>query len=651
MRNNYRLLILTILLTPVLTLSAQEVIDTIYVQAMKVPLKLRETGRSITVLEYRDIAAIPASSLDEVLATVPGIEVQSRNGFGAQGDILIRGSTFTQVLVLVDGMRLNDPLTAHFNGYIPVTPAEIDRIEILRGAASAMYGADAVGGVINIVTKTFGEPENGTSLHGEMNYGAHQLVGGHLGFSNRTGNWTIGSGFSQLRSIGEYIPARSIPTGDTLEAYRNDFDIRTLGASFGYRFNPEWNIVARTSFDLRNFSARYFYTTSPLDKSRETIRNWWHSMRLEKRDDRQVTSLQTAYKLNTDQFVFNPAFPSTNNHITRFLDVRLEHFQKLNDRVQFKTGAQADRRSIQSNDRGNHSDWHLGGFGTGVYRNDQLSVTFSIRGDFDQNYGFELSPQLNLSLSWNPFTFRTSGGRNIRAADYTERFVSNNLRELTPGRNLGNPDLEAERGWSAELGVDHLSGHGLQWQVTGFTRISNNLIDYVLTNEKEIGTLSTVGSLQENADYYFARNIAHIRTSGIEIVSSISHSFSGSDRMNAQLGYTFLHTSGEEDIVSVYLSGHARHLINTSLQFSWERFHISLNGLYKNRSPRIAPLIGRELTANYTVWNLRTSFQLGPIVSLQFQVNNLFDLEYQNILGAPMPRRWIMGGVRFGLAG
>ena len=85
----------------------------------------------------------------------PGVEVQSRGGFGVQGDIVMRGSTFTQVLILVNGMRLNDPLTGHFNSYIPVSMADIERIEILRGAASAMYGPDAVGGVINIISKTF----------------------------------------------------------------------------------------------------------------------------------------------------------------------------------------------------------------------------------------------------------------------------------------------------------------------------------------------------------------------------------------------------------------------------------------------------------------------------------------------------------------
>src|SRR5690606_14879192 len=91
-------------------------IDTILVSGSQIPLTIRETGKNITVLRPEEIRQMPAISIDEILQLVPGVEVQSRNGFGAQADILMRGSTFAQVLVLVDGMRLNDPLTAHFNG-------------------------------------------------------------------------------------------------------------------------------------------------------------------------------------------------------------------------------------------------------------------------------------------------------------------------------------------------------------------------------------------------------------------------------------------------------------------------------------------------------------------------------------------------------
>ncbi|MCB0586365.1 MAG: TonB-dependent receptor plug domain-containing protein, partial [Phaeodactylibacter sp.] len=245
-------------------------LDTIIVKTARIPLNSRETGRNISIIQGRNIQKMAFTSLDELLQYIPGIEVQSRNAFGAQGDISMRGATFSQVLVLVDGMKLNDPLTAHFNGYLPVTPAEIERIEVLRGAASAMYGADAVGGVINIITKGFGDSrEEEQEVSGQVNYGEHRLVNAQQGFSVRKGRSYAGGGFSMNQSDGELI-AEQVLDNATLESYNNFFNLKTFGLSLGYRLSETWRIQARTAYDDRHFSARYFYTASPLDKSVET---------------------------------------------------------------------------------------------------------------------------------------------------------------------------------------------------------------------------------------------------------------------------------------------------------------------------------------------------------------------------------------------
>lgn len=99
--------------------------------------------------------ALAVHSLDELLRYLPGVEVQQRGPQGAQSNIILRRGTFQQVLVIIDGIRLNDPLTGHFNSYIPLNPAEIERIEILKGSAAAIYGSEAVGGVINIISRSF----------------------------------------------------------------------------------------------------------------------------------------------------------------------------------------------------------------------------------------------------------------------------------------------------------------------------------------------------------------------------------------------------------------------------------------------------------------------------------------------------------------
>lgn len=625
-------------------------IDTIQVSSLRVPMKIQETGRNISVITADEIQALPATSIDEVLQTISGVEVQSRGGFGAQGDILMRGSTFTQVLILVDGMKMNDPLTGHFNSYIPVTLAEIERIEVLRGAAAAMYGADAVGGVINIKTKTFsGRQAEGANLAGGLNFGEHKLVNGYQGFAMRKGKMSLSGGASLNRSEGEFIPEMVIDTTTTLGSYNNFFDIQTIGAAFGYDFDNGISVRARSAYDYRDFGARYFYTTSTFDKSTETVNTWWNQVQVQKLGNQSATNLNLAYKYGTDVFVFSPDFPSTNSHTTRFYNLTLNHLQELNQNLTLQAGLQADQREIESNDRGNHDDLHVGAYLMGVYRKDKLNLTASLRGDYDANYEFEFSPQLNISYVLDRLVLRGSVGRSIRAADYTERFVSNNLMNLTPGRSLGNPDLEAERGWSQEIGFDYQVAPGWTLSATGFARQSSNLIDFVSTNESEIGSISEIGSLRPDADYFFARNITDVNTTGFEVQSSLRKDLGTDSKITWNLGLTSLSTSNEEDVISVYISSHANLLLTSQLMLNYRNFDLGLSALYKDREGRVASGINSELEDSYTLLNARLGIGITDGFGLNLQLQNVLDTEYQNILGAQMPGRWFMAGVKWSL--
>jgi iron complex outermembrane receptor protein len=141
-------------------------LDPITITASLTPVSASKTGRNILIIKGDMLQKLPVQSIDELLRYVPGVEVQSRGPMGVQSNITIRGGTFQQVLIILDGIRLNDPLTGHFNSYIPISPAEIDRIEILKGASSAIYGTEAVGGVLHIISKTFAakKQSNGSSI-------------------------------------------------------------------------------------------------------------------------------------------------------------------------------------------------------------------------------------------------------------------------------------------------------------------------------------------------------------------------------------------------------------------------------------------------------------------------------------------------------
>ncbi len=624
-------------------------IDTVNVATTSIPLKLNQTGRNITVLGQSDIKKLTFNSLDELLQTISGVEVQSRGGFGSQADISLRGSTFTQVLILLDGQRLNDPLTGHFNGYIPVTPAEIFRVEVLRGPASAIYGPDAVGGVINIITNTFAKQQRADMINsGSFSYGDNDLINAQHGFYSNKNKLKVGGGFNIIKSDGEHIPEIATSDSTSLESYNTFFDIKQASISLGYDFGNGFSIAGRTAYDDRNYNARYFYTTSTFDKSEETTQAWWNQVRLSKIGEKASTNLDLSFKQNKDEFIFSPDFPSTNNHTTRWFNANLSQLNRLNSALSLSTGLQFDRRSIESNDRGNHSNIHAGLYAMLHFTNSSLNVTGGFRLDYDNNYELEFSPQLNISYIFNNIVLRGAAGRSIRAGDYTERFVSNNLENLTPGRSLGNPDLAAEQAWTEELGVDIDVTQGIELKATVFSRQSSNLIDFVSTNEADI---DDVGSLQEGADYFFTQNISSVTTNGFEVEAYLDRSFGDRNRFKLGIGYTFLNTTTgvDEEIISVYISSHARHLVTSNLHLQLDRFYINLNSIYKDRPMQIASAINSTLNGSYFLHNAKIGANVTSNFGLFVQIQNLGDIEYQNILGARMPGRWFQAGINWNL--
>ncbi|MFN7585705.1 MAG: TonB-dependent receptor, partial [Bacteroidota bacterium] len=133
-----RIIFSSFILLPLIIRAQTKELDSVVVSASYLPQKNITTGRNIITLNSADLAKLPVNSIDEWLRYAPGIEIQQRGPAGSQSDIIIRGGTFQQVLVVIDGIRLNDPLTGHFSTYIPLHPEEIAKIEIIKGAAAAI---------------------------------------------------------------------------------------------------------------------------------------------------------------------------------------------------------------------------------------------------------------------------------------------------------------------------------------------------------------------------------------------------------------------------------------------------------------------------------------------------------------------------------
>jgi len=596
-----------------------------------------ESGRSITILDKKYIQELPVESIDQLLRYVPGIEVQSRGLFGTQSDFSLRGSTFSQVLVMVDGMKVNNPLTAHFNASIPIPLSEIERVEILRGPATAIFGPDAVGGVVNIITKTFTRriPGNKIASTGKVILGENKLISANAGVNIYKNDWTFSLGMENSQSEGQRLE-----TGT-----RNDFIVRQMGIATGKNFGNGWYAAIRSTYDYRTFDARYFYTVSPFDKSKEETRGWWNQLKISREKNGHQTSLLANYNSSRDSFLFNPMFPA-NIHTMDYLNFQVNHMIKISKKTRLTLGAQADRRSIESTDRGNHQDDHAGVYLIHYWSPfSLLGFTTSARADYDENYGYEFLPQLNISYSPGRLTFRGMTGRSIRAADYTERYISTNLQStLSPGRNIGNPNLKAEKAWNYEIGIDYSLNKKITLNTTGFYRKSRDLIDYALVQGQQINsTPFTV----DTAYYFHSMNLKELNTYGIESILTINREL-GTVHLNGSVGYSYIEATNDEDIVGKYISAHAKHLVSGNLTFGYKSINLSLTSLYKKRDPEKAEAINSLLAEDYLLWNGRLEVGMpGENLFLFGQLYNMFDITYHDFLGVQLPRRWLMFGLRW----
>jgi vitamin B12 transporter len=598
----------------------------------------RETGRNITIIKGSLFQNLPINSVDELLRYAPGVEVHQRGPQGSQSDILIRGGTFQQVLVLIDGIRLNDPLTGHFNGNIPVHPNEIDRIEVLKGSASATYGSEAVGGVIHIITKAF-------ALNAQKTNSRNAKIGLQLG---QYGLRNLNAYYAQQQnnryfSLGAFS---NNADGPTLKGTTNYFNLTTLNTAYGALLKDGWRISAKAALDFRKFNAQNFYTTFISDTANEKVNSQWAHVGVQRNNGHKVFTADVAYKYLTDEFQFNP-LSNPNQNKSRQITAQLNYQSKLTENADFVTGFQVFNKRLRSNDRGNHGLWHTGSwftikhrFGKNVFMNEGL------RFDWDENYGAQLIPQLNLSYVPSHWSFRFSAGRGIRDADFTERY-NNYQRSLVRSGSIGNPDLQTEQTWNLEAGFDYLKQPSFKLSGTFFYRSQKNLIDFVTTPYAQ---MPRKVNLIPTGTYALAKNIDDVKTYGFETDMVYQKQISEKQSFMGTLGFTVLRSKNDDSVPSFYISSHAKLLTNFNLVYKHSNFSVSLNGLYKERNTRSAPAINATITKNYFLLNARADayFYKGKI-SVFAQAHNLFDREYSDLLGARMPGRWLSGGISMAL--
>jgi iron complex outermembrane receptor protein len=407
--------------------------------------------RSFEVITRADLARHASRSLAEVLGLAVGVDAQPRSP--AQADLALRGATFNQVVVLVVGVRVSDVQSGHYALDLAVPTAMIERIEILRGTGSAMYGSDAIGGVVNIVTRA-------DSSFGELALRAGSF-GGILGQGSVGGV----AGGTQVR-IGA--------DADRSSGHRNDTDYRVTQA----RASAERRIgVARVSADAaigaRQFGAADFYSPFP---SYETTRSSTASLHGTAPLGERLTVSGTLHtRRHSDVFTLkrdDPAFYQNVHH-------RWQHGGEATARLALAPGLHAaigaellDAR-LRSARLGDHSERRHAEFAEATLgRTSGASIDAGIRRDQSSAVGSFVSPSVGIAVPLLAHAqLRGSASRGFRAPTWTERYY------VDPA-NVADSTLEVERFDAYELGVRVTPLATVSADIALFERRAHSLIDW-----------------------------------------------------------------------------------------------------------------------------------------------------------------------------
>jgi iron complex outermembrane receptor protein len=410
--------------------------------------------RSVEVIDRARIESAPAQTIADLLTWALGLDPQARSA--AQADVGIRGSSFEQILVLVDGVRMSDAQTAHFDLDLAIPLDAIERIEVLRGPASAQYGSDAMGGVIHIVTR------RGAPASVRIEAGTHASASGSAAAA-------VGAPGGSTGSFGlEYDRSDGTRSG-------TDYDMGLARASL----DVPWAggaLRADAAYALRNFGAADFYTPVNVFDSYEETRTLtaalgWHASEAR----RLAVEPRVSVRRHDDEFILqrdDPAF-YRNVHKNWQLGGELHARYATDSGARFAVGGEAFRDLLDSNNLGERSATRAAAFGEiAAGTTGRWLTQAGLRLDWHSEFREFLAPSLAAAV-WptDRLRVRASVGRSFRAPSWTERFY------VDPA-NIGTEDLQPERAWSAELGAQ-LSLPAARIDVALWMRDADELIDWV----------------------------------------------------------------------------------------------------------------------------------------------------------------------------
>jgi vitamin B12 transporter len=576
--------------------------DSVVVTATLTPEEERELGSATTVITREWIEASGARNVAEVLRQVPGLDVARQGSDGSLVSAFLRGANSPHVLVLMDGARLNSP---YFSGYdfSVLTTENVERIEIVRGPFSALYGSDAIGGVIHVFTRPAASGFSGRAQlegGGDGQRRASAYASGGAGGFGAAGSYSHDESDGERRNSDWKQDAGSLRLESTwgdrlriaLEGSLVDADVGTPG--------PVGRETPRARQTSREERLQLPISFRPLDGHDATL--LFARVASERTYDDPDAGFESRSSPTTWQARLSDSFRAGRHELTTFGS--WERWQ-VDDRSNFGVALDDDRSTL----------WGMG-LQDSVSVGGGAVVTAGLRYDHHSDFGRAWSPRG--TIAWvDPnarWKLRLSGGSAFRAPSVGELFYPFG----------GNPDLRPERVTSWEAGVERYLAGG-RVEVSVFWNEFRNLIVYDFASNSN-------------------ENVGRARTRGVEVAWRQRVT----DRVEVDGAYTWL--DAEDRITGEVLLRRPRH--RASLSAAWHatpRLTVSPRALFVGPRLDADPVSGRhEDLPSYVRLDLFARYDIGRIAPYA-RLENATDESYEEVDGYPAPgRRWAAGvEVRF----
>ena len=558
---------------------------------------------SMLTISNEEIKQSTATNVSELLQQVAGIDIRRRGAEGMQADLYIRGGSFDQTLLLIDGIKVEDPQTGHHTMNMTIPLEVIEKIEIIKGSASRIYGQNAFTGAVNIITKE--KIKNDFSI--ELSNGS---------FDQKSGGFTIQKELKSSDILFNY--SRKESDG---YRYNTDYENDEFFIKSNFKIKDQ-KISTIGAFNERKFGANGFYASpAAIDQYEETQASLIGFSTTYRKND-LILKPKLYWKRNQDMYVYLRQDPSVyrNLHISNKVGIEI-NASASNFLGNLGLGFDLSKVSLESNNLGERKRTMLNMFieqqvklnddkidftpGVAITYFSDVSTKLNYKNNFFNNLFFYPGMDLGYRLD-NNLKLYTNIGFTYRIPTYTDLFYSSPT-------TLGNENLKLEKALTKEIGLKYLKDD-FNFNFSLYQRDASDIIDYVRNNE---------------SDPWQANNIREINTNGFEL----------------NMGYKFYLGSFRMQTINIGYSNIDDELLETDFAFS----RYALNSL-KNQitgtytfeiNEKIYSTVAyknaeRSNEEKYTVIDFKTSYKLDKF-TLSVILNNILDTEYSETNLVPMP--------------